>query len=84
MAIQNGTERIEKMRSAMHREIDKLIDDVILNQHAQGFSITFDCGVDRLLSKTLTTDTIIQDDDGRYVYIVKGDIESTEKGEETD
>lgn len=84
MAIQNGKERIESLRSAMHREIDKLVDDVILKQHAKGFSITFDCGIDRLLSKTLTTDTIIMDGDGKYVYIEKGDIEDTEKSEETE
>lgn len=69
MAIQNGVERVEKIRAAMHREIDKLVDDVILGKPTRGFKITFDCGVDCLLAMSLTTDTVVTDDKGHFVYL---------------
>ena len=76
MAIQNGVERVEKIRAAMHREIDKLVDDVILGKPTKGFKITFEGGVDCLLAMSLTTDTIITDDNGHFVYLEEeGDTE---------
>ena len=73
MAINNGTERIEKVRAAMHNEIDKLIDDVVLTKPTRGFKITFECGVDSLLAMSLTTDTIVTDDNGKFVYLESED-----------
>lgn len=73
MAIQNGVERVERIRTAMHREIDKLVDDEILKKAVKGFKITFEGGVDSLLAMTLTTDTIVTDDDGHFVYLESED-----------
>lgn len=53
----------------MHREIDKLVDDVILGKPTRGFKITFECGVDSLLAMSLTTDTVVTDDKGHFVYL---------------
>ena len=69
--IQNGVERVEKIRAAMHREIDKLVDDVILKNAAKGFKITFEGGVDCLLTMSLTTDTVVTDDNGHFVYMLE-------------
>lgn len=79
MAIQNGKERIEGLRSAMHREIDKLVDDIILKQGVKGFTVTFDCGVDRLLAMTLTTDTTIKDENGNFVFMTEAAIEKEDQ-----
>lgn len=79
MAIQNGKERIEGLRSAMHREIDKLVDNVLLGQLVKGFTITFDCGVDRLLAMTLTTDTAIKDENGNFVFMTEAEIEKEDQ-----
>lgn len=79
MAIQNSKERIESLRSAMHREIDKLVDDVLLGQFVKGFTITFDCGVDRLLAMTLTTDTVIKDENGNFVFMTEAEIEKEDQ-----
>lgn len=73
MAINNGAERTEKIRAAMHNEIDKLIDDVVLTKPTRGFKITFECGVDSLLAMSLTTDTIVTDDNGKFVYLESED-----------
>ena len=73
MAINNGAERTEKIRAAMHNEIDKLIDNVVLKKPTRGFKITFECGVDSLLAMTLTTDTIVTDDNGKFVYLESED-----------
>ena len=75
MAIQNGKERIENLRKAMHREIDKTVDDVILGQSTKGFTITFDCGIDRILFMKLSTDTVIRDNEGNFVHYTEADIE---------
>lgn len=69
MAIQNGVERVEKIRAAMHKEIDKLVDDVILGKPTKGFKITFEGGADCLLAMSLTTDTVVTDDEGHFVYL---------------
>ena len=69
--IQNGKERVEKIRTAMHREIDKLVDDVILGKPTKGFKITFEGGVDCLLTMSLTTDTVVTDEEGHFVYILE-------------
>ena len=79
MAIQNGKERVEILRSAMHREIDKLIDNIILKQGVKGFTATFDCGVDRLLSMSLTTDTVIKDENGNFVFMTEAEIEKEDQ-----
>lgn len=67
--IQNGKERVEKIRTAMHREIDKLVDDMILKKAVKGFKIAFEGGFDSLLAMSLTTDTIVTDDNGHFVYL---------------
>ena len=79
MTIQNGKERIEGLRSAMHREIDKLVDDVLLGQLVKGFTITFDCGVDRLLNMVLTTDTAIKDENGNFVFMTSAEVEKEDQ-----
>ena len=73
MAINNGVERTEKIRAAIHNEIDKLIDDVVLKKPTRGFKITFECGVDSLLAMSLTTDTLVTDDNGKFVYLESED-----------
>ncbi len=79
MAIQNGKERIEGLRSAMHREIDKLVDNILLGQLVKGFTITFDCGVDRLLNMVLTTDTAIKDENGNFVVMTSAEVEKEDQ-----
>lgn len=69
--IQNGVERVEKIRATMHREIDKLVDNEILTKAVKGFKITFEGGVDCLLTMSLTTDTVVTDDEGHFVYILE-------------
>ena len=76
MAIKNGVERIEKLRTAMHDEIDKLIDETVLKKPTTGFKISFECGVDRLLVMSLNTDLMVKDDEGHFVTLEgKGDAE---------
>ena len=69
MAIQNGTERIESLRSAMHREVDKLVDDVIINGFVQGFTISFDCGYDRVLTMDLRVENLVPDANGHCLTL---------------
>lgn len=49
MAIHNGKERLEKIRQAMHKEIDDLLDTPRLIE----FAITLEGGVDEALTATV-------------------------------
>ena len=69
--IDNGAERVEELRKSMHREIDSLIDDVVLKKNIRGFTITFDCGVDRVLTMDLRTDGVVKDDNDNCICLRK-------------
>ena len=71
MAIQNGKERIENLRNAMHREIDKMVDDIIANGNVQKFNIAFGCGYDELLTMDLRFENTVKDANGCAITLAE-------------
>lgn len=69
MSIQNGKDRIEEIKRAMHRAIDDLFENHIEGKSCTGFTVSFDCGVDRVLSETLHIDHIVQGDDNHFLIM---------------
>ena len=68
MSIQNGKDRVEEIKSAMHRAVDDLFENHIEGKNCTGFTVTFDCGVDRILSEDLRIDNFLTGDNGTHLY----------------
>lgn len=63
MGINNGQERLDNIREAMHREIDSFMDKGEKSSISE-FTIMFDCGVDRVLTMNIVADRILKDKNG--------------------